>query len=196
MKRIVSGVLLGILLFSAPFVFGSSYTRQKTWSAAEILTAADLNAEFDAIKTSVDDNNTRITTLEAASTGVGNIYEAVGTTDISTTSSTFVDMTDMTVTQTTAAGDAIIMWQGTLSLTAGASSGWVRFDLDGSPTNDTFIQVTGDGANAPGKSVTLIDKVTLTAASHTVKVQWRTNGTLQQTGSTNGERVLIAYTLN
>lgn len=50
-----------------PIAYGADLTVTKTFSSGETLTASDLNTSFDEVETAVNDNNSRITTLEAIS---------------------------------------------------------------------------------------------------------------------------------
>jgi hypothetical protein len=54
----------------ATVAFGSSVTLPFTFTAGTTARAADVNANFTAVKTAVDDNNTRITALQASVTAL------------------------------------------------------------------------------------------------------------------------------
>jgi hypothetical protein len=60
----VLGLLLG-LAYPA-YVTASTVTIPNTFTAGSVIRAADFNANFTAVKTAVDDNDTRITALESA----------------------------------------------------------------------------------------------------------------------------------
>lgn len=55
-------IIFMILLFNTIIVYGAELSIPNEFSAGEKAIAADVNANFDAVKTAVDDNNNRITT--------------------------------------------------------------------------------------------------------------------------------------
>lgn len=61
------GVVSG-LIYASQVAMGGSLTIPKTWGSSETLTASDLNGNFQSVKTEIDDNNDRITSLEAKHT--------------------------------------------------------------------------------------------------------------------------------
>lgn len=60
----VIGIVLGAVCI-VPVAMGADLTIPKSWVADETLTATDLNGNFQAAKTAVDDNNARVTGNEA-----------------------------------------------------------------------------------------------------------------------------------
>ena len=56
-------IVLGTVC-AVPMAMGADLTIPKSWVADETLTATDLNGNFQAGKTAVDDNNARITAIE------------------------------------------------------------------------------------------------------------------------------------
>jgi hypothetical protein len=131
------------------------------------LAAAVVNGQFtqaiqDTIKNNFDFFRTPPKAYYAPSTGAANI---------TTTSTSMVDLTGFTVTFTTQGGQVLVMFL------ARANGTTVRFDID-----VDGVSVTGDsdGVGAPGATgeVAVLRLLALTATSHTIKIRWRvTSGT-------------------
>lgn len=70
-KPIIIGSLITMLLLISAIAFGgATFSRVKTWSAGETLTASDLNAEFDNVLNNldpdgIDDASTNATAMQA-----------------------------------------------------------------------------------------------------------------------------------
>lgn len=64
----VIGIVLGALCI-VPVAMGGELTIPKSWVTGEALTAADLNGNFQAVETEVDENNGRITNNVAGIAG-------------------------------------------------------------------------------------------------------------------------------
>ena len=62
-------VAIATLIFASASV-ASTLSIPKTFSSGDTTSAADMNANFTAVKAAVDDNNTRITALQASSAPV------------------------------------------------------------------------------------------------------------------------------
>ncbi len=97
------------------------------------------------------------------------------TTDISTTSTAFVDMPGMSITLTTKASILLIFWNTQFHNTG---IGWVNIEtlLDGlrvGPTYGGTYSASGSNANSVGGHTV----VTVAAGTHTVKLRWRVTGT-------------------
>ena len=95
------------------------------------------------------------------------------TTDISTSSTTFVDMPEMSITLTTGASKLLIFWNASLH----NSSYWVVVEtqVDGVRVGPVF----GGGYSGTGPMVDSSGGhtvATVTAGSHTVKLRWRVSG--------------------
>ncbi len=56
---------LGMSLFAFSNVWGGSVTIPNSFSSGAATSASQMNANFTAVKTAVDDNNTRIAGLES-----------------------------------------------------------------------------------------------------------------------------------
>ena len=163
------------------------------------IASAEVDAEFNQLINGHNNHDGRIVTLEAntGTTTANVIYEAVGTSDISTTSTSYVDMTDMTITQTFLARDAIIMFRGSFEGTQ-SMTGSIQIDVDGAQTLSSHVALDAFITYNPESNAVLFDKVTFTAGSHTIKIRWKTNGgTIKERGTTSangsayGERVLV-----
>lgn len=95
-----------------------------------------------------------------------------------TTSATFVDVTGLSITQTTAAVRCIVIFHGVIN-NSGANQGTcVTLDIDGSNVGGTngLVFATMQSANdRTPASFTYVTDV-LSAASHTFKIQLRSTG--------------------
>lgn len=120
-----------------------------------------------------------------------NIQRASGTTDVNTTSTTFVDMPDMTVTMTTSGNPIEINFSAGVGSTTANAVGLYRIQIDGI-TVGTQTKVRVDNATIGGNA-NLIWTATPVAGQHTVKVQWSTDmGTLYNRAAAGSEhRTLI-----
>lgn len=127
-----------------------------------------------ANKKYVDDNKGSVVTY-----GV-----AVGSTDISTSSDTYVDMTGMEVILS-GAGDYLCMFTAPVYASA-TEDGRIQLEYDGTGTGSLAYVP----AHASSFTASFVYPVTLGAGEHTFKVQWkRGSGTINQSGSTRGKRV-------
>lgn len=117
--------------------------------------------------------------ITVASTAGTPVTATVRTTAAFTTTSTsFVDVTDLTLTMTTGANRVLLLVTMVASQSAAGSQGNFRFDIDGTGTGDA----TNGTANKRFDTAPYTDTITmqyltnaLTAASHTFKVQARAN---------------------
>jgi hypothetical protein len=115
--------------------------------------------------------------------GGSQIMQAVGTTDISRTSTSFADMPDMTITMDTNGNDVALDFSATMR-SAQMYGGYTRLMVDGVEKhriawengNDAFVQSTG---------LHWIER-NLAAGQHTFTLQWATQAapTIYQDGST------------
>lgn len=130
--------------------------------------------------------------------GAVRCYQAVGTTDINTSSTSYVDMADMSVTFTLKQKkDVMIFFQAPIQKRDGQFD--VRLVVDGANRNTTGLY-HHDGSN--GNEYTRVPtslnwKENLAAGQHTVKIQWKVSGgnaAYSGTGTTSpnagGARVL------
>ena len=93
----------------------------------------------------------------------------LGSTDISTTSTNFVDMTDMSIDITTRNSPVLILASFCGYPSGGAASIVLRLVIDGTPEQASTLYA------AAGNSQTIAMNAlkTLSAGSHTIKLQWR-----------------------
>lgn len=115
---------------------------------------------------------------------VSNTIIAAGTTDISTSSTSYADMDDMVIYFVSTGRPVTITFAATVGI-----AGYVVIDIDGT---DKIAQCSNLSANQyTPMSVSWCEN--LSAGSHTIKAQWKsTAGTFYQYGSTYAGRVLIA----
>lgn len=106
----------------------------------------------------------------------GGVKLTGGSGDITTTSTTFVDLTGASVTMTTAAVRCLVMFSCTTNNSNAGNFQCFDVDIDGTRfanTTDGIAKVTS-GTAVASVAFTFMTAV-LTAASHTFKVQWRVN---------------------
>jgi hypothetical protein len=147
-----------------------AWTSPRTWSTSELVTAAIMN-------THVRDN---LLALKSPPSGV-----ALLNSNISTTSTSFVDLTGATVTFTTAGGKVLVLFQGTQFVASGSvdETGAYRLLTDGVDSGQlALVRTVSTGSVADYKSVAMMYvSGTLSAGSHTFKVQWKSVGGAQIT---------------
>ncbi len=122
----------------------------------------------------------------------GIIYQATGTSNI-TSSGAWADMSDMTITETFEAGDVNICFNAPMYAVAG--SAYFRILVDGVELISTSWVISGLTVGfSRVVPITLTSKTTLTAGSHTIKVQWYSNNGTGQNAPSYGNRVLNIVT--
>jgi len=119
---------------------------------------------------------------------------ATGTTDINTNSVPYVDMTDMAITMVTGANPVLVLFQGTFHSDIAGRIMSLTIDIDGTDMIEVGKIFPAGNVYHP---VGLKWMSTLTAGSHTFKIQWRTNaGTITQNAATTGyDRHMIVIEL-
>lgn len=98
--------------------------------------------------------------------------------DLTTTSTTFTDATGLTVTLTTGARRCLVIFTGTLNNSTGGANTAIDLAIDGTRVGGTYGIVhnySNSGAFNINGSFTYLTDV-LTAASHTLKLQFRVDG--------------------
>lgn len=109
---------------------------------------------------------------------IGNqIHQAIGTTDDpTTTSATYVDLAEMSVTVTTGANPVLILFSGSFKNSNIAATNNIIIDIDGTDQAESERE-------AHSRYVTLYEfemsttwLTTLTAGEHTIKIQWKASG--------------------
>lgn len=131
------------------------WTAPRTWASAEVLTAVLFNQHLR-------DNLEWLKTPASAS--------ATLTSDISTSSTSFVDATGLSVTFTTRGGNVLALCALTVDAASAEVAGF-RLDIDGSATAVLAQQATNNAAHENVVIAWLFTSVS--AASHTIKLQYR-----------------------
>ena len=124
--------------------------------------------------------------------GGSKIYTAIGTTAVSTAASYYEDMPDMSITQTFEAGKIFILFTAPIWYTT-TWTGRFRILIDGKEVAKT-AQSGGSGWVV---NVVLSTVQTISAGTHTIKVQWYSGDGSQytyQSGTADGPRVLTVIT--
>lgn len=98
------------------------------------------------------------------------IHSAIGTTNISTASTSYVDMTNMSITATFPAGKVLINFCAGVRLLYVRISSVIVID---SVIKNTVHCLNSYNTNIPA-SVNWVE--TLTAGEHTIKIQWKVDG--------------------
>jgi hypothetical protein len=116
-----------------------------------------------------------------------NFVYATAATDITTTSTTYADMDSMVCYFVSNGRPVEIKFTGIFSDVNGNPS--VAIDVDGT---DKIVGTLYHDSGAIYGPLTLFWAEILSAGTHTIKVQWKTNsGTTNQYGSTHGGRILM-----
>ena len=137
-----------------------AWTSPRTYTTGELITAAIMN-------THVRDN------FNALKTPPGGFVS--DTADQTTTSSAFVDIVNQTLTFTTTGGDILAMFVGGFENASVANLN-LQFDIDGAGTGAIGFDNNVDTSAGRLTSATLLYRWEgESAASHTIKVQWKTS---------------------
>ena len=119
--------------------------------------------------------------------GAPNIVSATGTTDISTTSTSYEDMTDMEIKFVSKGRPVKIIFEAPMDENVGSS--FIQFLVDGTAKASQTLNITNGTYYYP---IVKIHLEVLAAGEHTIKFQWKKDntGTVFQRGSTIGRRLL------
>lgn len=155
--------------FNDDTVFDSDYTH-----GLNAYVAPTADAQF-APKKYVDDQISALAVSVAVDT-------AIGTSNISTSSSTYADMTDMSVTDTFVAGNASITFNTVFETTTN-SPGTITVQL---MIDDVAVDTVANYIIVSHPQTVSQNYITyLSAASHTIKIRWKTSvADTQQNGAT------------
>ena len=157
----------------------NAWITPRTWTTGELITAAIMNAH-------IRDN------LNALFSPVANIASI--TTDITETSTSFVDATGLTITFTTVGDTVVIGFVGTVSNSgSGATRTTFTLDVDGVDEggSEGLIQVNQKGAADGESNVSFTWRITgLSIASHTFKIEWKVSAGTATLHATNSEVIL------
>lgn len=166
---------MDILLRTAGAALGTRYRFQATGAFNGIFTHANT-----ATRTyTLPDNSVNLGTTGTKSVAT------LGTT-FSTTSTSFVDVTSLSVTLTTGANRCLIIFSGSVNNTNAAAGSLITIDQDGSNigSSNGIVNVVSSGAGDSNNGSFSILTDVLSAASHTFKVQLRADsGTANVNGN-------------
>ena len=136
--------------------------------------------------------NVTIPTSGTLSTSTGPQVSHVdgATSGPTTTSTSYVDLTDITVTITTGANPVLILFSGDFASTSAGGNIYVIIEIDGVDQADSERTISIDNVNYQ-YSVATTWLTTATAGSHTFKIQWKVSGgTGTATGTSRAMEVL------
>lgn len=152
------------------------WTTPRTWSVSETLTATLFNQH-------IRDNLDWLKTPASAS--------ATLTSNISTTSTSFVDATGLSVTFTTRGGNVLALAMLTVQASA-AETAWFRLNLDGTGTLILCQQRIASASDLQSVALMWLFS-SVSAASHTIKVQYTSVGgaTVALNGASTANMELI-----
>lgn len=109
----------------------------------------------------------------------GNVWKSItahnsviGAADINTTSTSYVDMTDMSITLTGKGGDLLVWWAVPIKTNVNTRIATVALKIDSEAEIDV-ASVTYDDTNWHGCAG--VYKFTAGAGSHTIKMRWKCN---------------------
>ncbi len=152
------------------------WTTPRTWSVSETLTATLFNQH-------IRDNLDWLKTPASAS--------ATLTSNISTTSTSFVDATGLSVTFTTRGGNVLALAMLTVQASA-AETAYFRLNLDGTGTSFLCQQRLASASDVQSVALMWLFS-SVSAASHTIKVQYASAAgatvTLNGSGTANMELI-------
>jgi hypothetical protein len=184
--------------FRTSFANAAARLADATTYTAQDVTSKILSIQIDTAALYYLSNNapttwTPVAMAAAPTTGLLVSHaQAVGTTSgPTTTSTTFVDLAEMTITMTPAAASnrIRIVFNGAFLSSANNGEVGIQIVVDGVAETNTVRNQQCGGANPRTLSLAVEKWTTLSAASHTIKIQWKTNtGTATAVGV---ERVQI-----
>jgi hypothetical protein len=146
--------------------------------------AAPSAADDIARKDTVDAVQSNLTAHLAAAVHMGARGYAVGETTASTTSASYVDLPNMSVTLTTVGGDLVVFFAGTFYHTSAGQDIRVALSLDGAA--EVAIQIVAFPTANSVSVITVVHVFTgVSAGNHTVKARWRTSDATAYANSNN-----------
>jgi hypothetical protein len=125
------------------------------------------------------------TTIASTAPVFGRVVRTAGS--VSTTSTSLVDLTGASITLTTGAFPVHVSFNGTW-YNSGADQNWINIDIDGTLQFGTAGVSNRGGAGNEHIVSVVMDSAALTAASHTIKAQWKVDsgtGVIIANSSTN-----------
>lgn len=147
--------------------------------------AKDVSGKAELFYRDEDGDEIQITAGGVMNSRKPKIHSAIGSSNITTASTTYVDMTNMSITATFPAGKVLIQFSASVTPPTGAY-GTISINIGGA----TKISSVYDLALNDKCQANLIWVETLGAGEHTIKIQWKVNtNTFYQDGGSH-KRVL------
>jgi len=125
------------------------------------------------------------------------VNTVVGTSDIAINTSTWTDMTNMTYTDTFAAGNVLISFNAEMWF-PNDDTGAFRIVLDDNTILNTQLYKP-EGDTSMAMPISLQYVTNLSAASHTIKIQWKSGGssdTITQYGTLYSRTLIVMRGFN
>jgi len=117
------------------------------------------------------------------------------TSNVSTTSTTYVDLAPLTITLTTSTHPIEVHFSGTVGILSNRASVGFQLMVDGVAVSNGLGRVQISGNPAYTTSIGIVYKSgVLSSGSHTVKIQWKTSAgtaSIQPSGSSYGYAGLL-----
>lgn len=144
-----------------------------------------------------DSSGNIISVGNVAGGDVRNTVQVTGSTDISTSSTSYTDMTDMVLYFLSSGRPAKLIFSAPMSSGSSNVDDYVTFDVDGTDYGIASETSQGGTNDEPYTMNRTIIVNGLSAGIKTIKMQWKnaSGSTTNQYGSTRGPRVLIAEEL-
>lgn len=144
-----------------------------------LLTYTGLNYQYDYVAMKSDNSNWIILNSSIA---FPKVHSAVGSTNIETASTSYVDMADMSITATFPAGKVLIGFVASVTATNWQCLEVATVVIDGSSKIAEAVRVPDTADKVLCLSMSYVG--TLTAGEHTIKIQWKTSSsTIYQDGA-------------
>jgi hypothetical protein len=127
---------------------------------------------------------------------IHDIVETISTTAMSTTSTTYVDMTGISVSVTVGSGEKVLLIFYSNLMCSASDYAWIALLRDTTILRGREVVAYWPGANMFHRSIILVDAPA--AGTYTYKAQWKTkSGTLYNTNSSDAASLthLIAIRL-
>ena len=174
---------MDVLLRTAGAALGARWRMQATGAFNGIFTHANTAARTYTFP----DNDFTLGTAATKAT-------ATLTSDFSTTSTSFTNVTGMSITATTTGGRVLILFTGVLSNANSAASQFLTVTVDGvnqGGTNGLCATVTSTADGAESTAITFLTSA-LSAASHEFVLQIRADsGTAKLRGNPTGSFIIV-----
>ena len=179
------------------YALGDTDVTTCTFKISTSATSPDGATQYRKIGYFYNDSSSNIVNVGNIKGGdVGNVMQVVGTTDISTTSTTYEDMTDMEIKFVSSGRPVLVLFEAPLENSSVQQ--WAQIEIDGSGKNSSMRYEHDSSSPQTSKIPLAIHYLdtTLSAGSHTIKIKWKVNtGTGYQKAISDGYRVLTVMEL-